>query len=509
MTKGIAKKIVYYLCLVVLFLIFICSLLTVNNISSVTDLYEYIPIYLCIFISLSLLLYLFIKLSKRINKNIIYITYFILIFIIPFTLYKLSIANVIFDGKEVFDFTFESLKGNYQQVFKGSYMAIFPLQYGLSLFWTIIIKICAIFNSQLIYNYSACLNIISFIHAVMTSLILLFAFLIIKRLSKNNESDKCVYVFLSLTCLPLFLFFLILYSDIPSILFLMISTYFFIVYIQNKIIKYMLLSVLFIGAAMALRFNAAVFAIAFMLILIYHSLFEKRKIMNAILAVLFLIIPVIISRIPYKYYEIVSNYKNMVNTKEYQIDDGEPLLLCVSMGLDINGGNYGWYNGKTMHTYVDICGLDSSCGEEKAREQISESLKTMSSDPLLTLDFFYHKMASQWGDGSMGALNISPATENIDRTIVNFIYRGTSNIILKCYAKAHLILVTLLALLLMIKKRKVRELSILELTFEIIVLGGFMASIFWETNSRYNLPYLYILIILASTNIERLKHKTK
>lgn len=509
MLNNVLKKIIYCLCLLTLSIIFLCSLLPVDDVPAVTDLYKYILIYLFIFILLFIVLFLLIRLFNRINNNVLYIIYFILIFVIPLMFYKLSIANVVYDGKAVFEFVLEALRGNYQQVFKGSYMAEFPWQFGLSLFWELILRICAIFNNNIFYEYSACLNVISLVNSVMSSLILLFGFLIVKKVSHNNELDKCIYVSLSLTCIPLFMYSLYLYNDIPSILFTIISTYFFIEYTQNNCIKHILLSIVFVGLSTALRFSALVFAITFMLIMVYQSLFEKRKMFNVLVAFMYLIIPLFISQLPYKYYETVSNYKNMVNIEEYQIDDGQPLLLNVSMGLDIGGGYYGWFNGNNIHTYVDICSLDSACGEQKAREQISSSLKTMSSNPLLTTDFFYHKMVSQWGDGSMGSLNLSPATDNNERTIVNFIFRGTSNIVLKCYAKAHLILVSLLTLLMMIKKRNVKELSMLDLTFEIIILGGFILSLFWETNSRYNMPYLYILIILASINFDKLIIKNK
>ena len=73
------------------------------------------------------------------------------------------------------------------------------------------------------------------------------------------------------------------------------------------------------------------------------------------------------------------------------------------------------------------------------------------------------------------------------------------------YQKALLIVTCLCSLIVLIQNRK--NLS-LELIFLVtIFIGGFSFHVLWEAKSRYIIPYIIVLIPLASVNIKKLAFK--
>ena len=75
------------------------------------------------------------------------------------------------------------------------------------------------------------------------------------------------------------------------------------------------------------------------------------------------------------------------------------------------------------------------------------------------------------------------------------------------YQKVLLILTCLVSILVLIQNRKNLSWEIIFLLM--IFIGGFMFHILWEAKSRYIIPYLVVLIPIASILIKPVKIKEK
>lgn len=73
------------------------------------------------------------------------------------------------------------------------------------------------------------------------------------------------------------------------------------------------------------------------------------------------------------------------------------------------------------------------------------------------------------------------------------------------YQKALLMVICLCSFVVLIQNRK--DLSLEVLFLVTIFIGGFVFHILWETKSRYVIPYIIVLIPIASISIQGFKRK--
>ena len=102
-----------------------------------------------------------------------------------------------------------------------------------------------------------------------------------------------------------------------------------------------------------------------------------------------------------------------------------------------------------------------------------------------------------WSENTYAAVreNINPKNENIQKMWAPLIF----------YQKILLIITTACSLIVLIQNRKKLSLEVIFLVT--IFIGGFAFHTLWEAKSRYIIPYILILIPLASITIEKFNWK--
>ena len=140
---------------------------------------------------------------------------------------------------------------------------------------------------------------------------------------------------------------------------------------------------------------------------------------------------------------------------------------------------------------------------EKAKDEYPDKIKErvtyLAENPGYTFQFYTDKIASMWAENTYTTVcsNLSKENdplENLSRP-------------LEFYQKAILLIITICSLIVLIQNRKNLSLEVLFLIT--IFIGGFAFHILWEAKSRYIIPYIIVLMPVASIKFQLLRKKTK
>ena len=142
---------------------------------------------------------------------------------------------------------------------------------------------------------------------------------------------------------------------------------------------------------------------------------------------------------------------------------------------------------------------DPDMAKNEYGNRIKEKLSYFVSNPGYTFNFYVMKIASMWTENTYSAVR-----SNQDGTDIP-IESITGS--LTFYQKMLLIITCLCSLIVMIQNRKNLSLDVLFLIT--IFIGGFAFHVLWEAKSRYIIPYILVLIPVASIYINNLEIKEK
>ena len=200
---------------------------------------------------------------------------------------------------------------------------------------------------------------------------------------------------------------------------------------------------------------------------------------------------------------IVKNY--MENKLQLEKENQFPTIGHINHGISYESfRGPGWYVDK----YVDewkANGHNNEVFKQRAKSLINEYIH----NPIMCFTFFINKIDSMWTDPTFGSVWYNTESMEIndeDITKEEFIsyYNLTLSIkdkqlIFIIIGKIILIIIySSIFLLLIINKNITNEQMLLILIF----LGGFAFQLFWEGKSRYILPFVLMLIPLASIGIK-------
>lgn len=132
---------------------------------------------------------------------------------------------------------------------------------------------------------------------------------------------------------------------------------------------------------------------------------------------------------------------------------------------------------------------------------IHDELLTFVKNPVYAVKFFVQKTNANWNDPSYGGYDslgreLKPEVNKYFKSIST---KGAlANTVLKVAGKGHQLLIYIFALALAVCLVLRRRKNVNIILLEIIFVGGVLLSVFWETTPRVALPYVFLLIPLAS-----------
>lgn len=360
------------------------------------------------------------------------------------------------------------------------YIAAYTQQISLAFVFSIFFRIinCDILEALRILNIIGNILIVFSLYKINT------------QLSKKYKTNKVLLFTLILTFMSLPMLATFVYGDTLGTALCLLSVYFIMKYSETKQIKNALIAAVLTMIAYMLRMNSLIFIIATVIYLVLNLIkgLTNKKWQEVVLATSVIIGYVVISIIPSS---IVQNYY----MNKYNIEKGKsmPTTNYILMGMEESYRGNGWYR-KDRGEY-------SLKNREKAikeyPEEIKERLTYFLKNPSYTIRFYLSKTASMWSENTYAAVreNINPKNENIQKMWAPLIF----------YQKILLIITTACSLIVLIQNRKKLSLEVIFLVT--IFIGGFAFHTLWEAKSRYIIPYILILIPLASITIEKFNWK--
>ena len=167
------------------------------------------------------------------------------------------------------------------------------------------------------------------------------------------------------------------------------------------------------------------------------------------------------------------------------------------MGMSESWRGNGWYNES-----IGEPALKNPQSIIKDYEsKIKDRLTYFSQNIGYTFRFYTMKLASMWAENTYSAVRLNLLHESEDD------YLNVIKEPLNFYQKALLILMCVCSIIVLIQNRKNLSPEIIYLL--LIFMGGFAFHILWEAKSRYIIPYIVVLIPIASVQIFRKKSKNK
>ena len=360
------------------------------------------------------------------------------------------------------------------------YMQAYPQQIALAFVFSIIFHII---NFELMYLLR--------VFNILCILIMVIAlYKITNQLSKTYKINKVLMLVLTLTFLTIPMLSTFIYGDIPSLAFCLLAVYFMMKYTETKKIRYPIFATIFTMIAYMMRMNSLIFIIATVIYLLL-SLFKgclkkswKENVTNIFVIILYVAISILPTSLVQGYY---SNKYDLDESKKY------PTISYILMAMEEGPRGNGWYSEDIAVSAIK----DPEMAREEYPQRIKERLGYFTNNPGYAFQFYLDKITSMWTENTYSAI-MNNTLE--DDTPINNLKTP-----LTFYQKALLLVTFTCALIVLVQNRK--NLSAEVIFLLTIFIGGFMFHILWEAKSRYIIPYIVVLIPIASICIKKFNIK--
>lgn len=370
-------------------------------------------------------------------------------------------------------------KGDFHSLERGGYMAKCQHQLGMV---TLIRALFALFGTQ---DY----RIVQYFNAVMAALLIYSGYQLAKRLSQENAKAEIVYLFMAMTCFPIYGFVPYVYGEISSTALIMLAAWMLYDCLQNMVWWKWLILLGSVGLAFQLRRNTAVMIIGFAVVLCIRLLAEPSLRLGVTLAgvLLGLLLSQLGIRALYGRY-IAEDAKSI------------PAALYIAMGThDTYADAPGWFDG-TNHIRYDECGHDYDMAKEAAERDIRAFAERCAAEPQYAVRFYSLKWNTQWNAPMYQCLAVTNEIVGEQRFPAGNLYFTRMGQAMVLLLNIHQLIVYggVLCFLVLNGGRK-REIAPYVLL--VGIFGGFLFSLLWEAATRYVFPYMVFMIPYAAVGV--------
>jgi len=376
--------------------------------------------------------------------------------------------------------------GDYSSFGPGEYIGMWRQQLGIITFLRFIFKIFGDGNYQ-VFRILSALSIILLIYS---------GYKIVNILSKENRFAECLYLVLSLFCLPMYFYTAHVYGEMISTAFLLFVFWQMLEIMDIWDVKKLILIFFGMFIAYTFRQNSLIAVIAMAGILVVKSILKKDIKLLAIVGVLIVgcLSESIIMHIAYD---------------KYFPEDSEamPSILWITMGLNEANDQAGWWNRESVYIFED-CGYDADAASEVGKALIKERMKMFISDPVHLVRFYVKKVSSQWLAPMWQSIAMSNVIdEGKESALAHALYYDEKvSAAVAWVMNVYQVFVYGLALAWLIfcfKNPGVLQNYVIPIT----AFGGMLFSILWEAKTRYMFPYYLMILVLSALGVSILYNK--
>ena len=357
------------------------------------------------------------------------------------------------------------------------YAQIYPQQITLAFILSIFLKITSVNVLEFLRIYNVISNAIIFIALYKIN----------TQLSKRYRTNKVLLFTLIITFVSIPMLATFIYGDIPSLACCLFSVYFMMRYTETKKIKHFIIASILAMIAYMTRMNSLIFILATIIYLLLSLLSEfknytwKKNLLKSVIIIAYILISLAPASIVKNYY---------INKYNLNKDKACPTISYILMAMEEGPRANGWYNNKISHPAIkNPQGIKSEYSK-----RIKNKLIYFVKKPGYMLKFYTKKIASMWTENTYSAVRNNETKEHsLEGLIVPLTF----------YQKMLLLLMSICSLVVLIQKRKSISLDVIYLIT--VFIGGFLFHILWEAKSRYIIPYIVVLIPIASIELEKWK----
>lgn len=435
-------------------------------------------VHVIVFISISTSIVLYKKKQRQsVKRNILLIAIGLLIILLYIVYGGQYYPRA--DQQRVVEIAAAFCNQDYSAVEGGGYLYLNPHQIGIVLYFVILSKLFGELNIVAFQAMNIVWIMVSFAELVWISGNLDY---------RSGERQRlmtsiCVFLFFPWTFYVTYLYGTVIGEalSLGAICCLMLFK-------KKKRVGYIILGSISIGAAVLLKSNFMIFAIAMILYLINESINENGKI-KSILFICFIVTALMVGKTGADaYLENISGGKNI---------KGVPMLAYVEMGLQDGKAAPGWYN-EYNHNVYKKNGYDYEKTTQTVKNDILDTISLHSQNPAASISFFVKKVTSQWNNPTLQSLWSIEGREG--KNCLQWILEGEGRWFYTAFVNIFQTVIyigTLFLVIFRIKKGKSDE-TILILTF----IGGFIFHIIWEAKSMYAMPFFLLLLPMSCNGWE-------
>lgn len=430
-----------------------------------------------------------VKFSEKINEKwFLWILFAVNILALLFGRYWLVNSHSLpyYDQAYIYEIAEQFSLGDYSAMTPyGGYVGKYPHQLGIITFIRIFSWLTGSFDW---HNFQ-------FFNLYMLPVMITSGYFIVKELTCGKKGTRLLYLIGMLLCFPMYVYVPYVYGEISSTALVLAAVW----ALLSGFRKFQWYKPVLVGALLALaiqlRKNTLICLIAIILVVLIHTILNKKYKCIAFLVAVVLFPLVTQAGIDalYKPHEVQEEY-------------GVPSSLHIAMGLnDISEMGPGWYDGFNVDTYIYEAQADVAISKEIAKEHIKERLGFMWNNKAYAANFYKTKCLSQWNDPLYLSLKMSSGGVTESEGLVYDIYFGNARNVVLAYSNVYQLVIYLLVfivcLLGILERKENYDVSFYILL--IAVFGGFLFSLLWEAKSRYIFPYFMFMIPYAAIGLDR------
>lgn len=368
-----------------------------------------------------------------------------------------------------------------------TYFSRFPFQLGYVLYAEVFLRVMFVVLPGLPEGYYV-LGL-QFINLVWLMLCY-YSLLCITRCLWDDERVHKLCMLLMFFSLQPMMSCTFLYGNIPALACGTVAVWMFLKFMQEDKLRFALLCVLFLTAAVALKLNLMIFLVAIGALWLV-KLVKKFSLKSCLCLVLAAVCALTLSKIPQAVYEKRSGY---------EFGEGIPMVAWLAMGMSEGHAAAGWYKEDHTVTAFKESGNDPDLTGEKAKTAIAERLGFFGENPREAMSFFAEKLRSQWNEPSYDSIWLNQVfTSYSEKGGIYSLLCDKGERLTVGFMNQHQQLVflgMLMGIIALVRKR-----DILSCILPLIILGGLMYHLLFEAKSQYALPYFILMMPVAAMGL--------
>lgn len=444
------------------------------------------------------IIFLIAILNKKILKKIpslamlfIILSGCILVFIVWINAMRLNPET---DQKMIHDMAIALLENNISNfTSKAQYLFLYPFQFGLTLFVSIVYKI---FGTNYLY--------IEYINAFCSIINMIILYYISKMIFKNENIQKILVILLGGFSLYWMFFNVHFYGNIIGLTLALVALLFTLLYLEKNKFYYLIFSGIFIALSIIIKSNYNIFLCGIILILLL-DIIKKWNLKTLIIIPAFIV----------SYFAINLSY-NIAFDKITNLDtstSGVPMISYIYMGMsEPDDLSCGWYNSATINLFREN-NYDVEKTSSQSKKLIENRLIYFLQNPKEFINYYSEKIGSTWLNPTFQTIwcSLPGVRYRYYEEYANYIsYHGKALSMVggnlakleEKYFDIYQIIIFVFAGLGLFKISKTADLK--QAIIPIIFIGGFVFHILWETKAIYVIQYYFVLLPYAAFGINYL-----